>query len=420
MTDLDIRTFDVDADPAVLRGWYDAMTLGFLGEDSDDRYAQTLGTWRADRPTFIGVYSPTTVPGAQGLPAAVPVATFATLDRTVNTGRGHHEPTLYITDVTVRTTARRRGILRRLMVDALTDAKARGLTLAALTASEGGIYGRFGFAVSTRWHRAELATDGRFALLHPADDRVELAPSREVAEVRRAVFDAFHRTHRGSHDRLSFYEPMLSGAWDYDKGAPDTKRRTAIHYTEDGTPDGIVAWSFDWDSETVKVADLLAVDDRAELALWQFLGSIDLAKKVEVRRLSPISPLPWALADPRLLKLTETGDFTWERILDVPGALAARAFDADGEVTITVDDPLGLASGSFGVSVAQGRAQVEEVAAPGDGLRVDVRALAGLYFGAVDARTLAAAGLITGPDADVAALTRLFRTDVPPHNASGF
>lgn len=213
---------------------------------------------------------------------------------------------------------------------------------------------------------------------------------------------------------------MLSGAWDYDKGGPDTKRRTAIHYTEDGTPDGIVAWSFDWDSETVKVADLLAVDDRAELALWQFLGAIDLAKKVQVRRLSPISPLPWALADPRLLKLTETGDFTWERILDVPGALAARAFDADGEVTFTVDDPLGLASGSFRVTVTQGRAQVEEVAAPGDGLSLDVRALAGLYFGAVDARTLAAAGLVTGPDADVVALTRLFRTDVPPHNTAGF
>lgn len=418
MSDPDIRHFDIDAAPETLRGWHDAVQLGFLGEQaSADSYAQTLATWKVDRPTFTGVYAPSALPG---LPANVPVATFQTFDRTINTGHGHLEPALFITDVTVRTTARRRGLLRRLMVDALGSARERGLTLAALTVSEGTIYGRFGFGVSTHWQHAELTTGSRFALSHPADDRVELVPSLEVAGVRRAVFEAFHRTHRGSHDRLSFYEPLLSGAWDFDKNAPDAKRRTAIHYAADGAPDGVLAWSFDWDSETITVHDLLAVDDAAELALWQFLGSVDLAKKVKIRRLSPVSPLPWALADPRQLKLTESGDWTWLRILDVPGALGVRWFDTDGSVAFIVDDPLGFAAGCYRVEASGGRASVEAIAEASDLVRVDVRALASLYFGVVDARTLAGAGLITGAPADVAALTRLFRTDVPPHNTSGF
>lgn len=407
----------MDADDADLRRWNRALQLGFLlPEPSEESYAHTLACWRADRPTFIGAYRKADLTGA---PDDLPVATFGWIDRSVNTGGGHLEAARFLTDVTVRTTSRRRGLLRRLMVDALADAQAAGVTLSALTASEGSIYGRFGFGVATRHLKAELTTGGRFALTHPVPERVDLVPSDAVANVRRQVFDAFHRSHRGSHDRLAFYEPLLSGTWDFDAGAPNPRLRTAVHYDPQGVPDGIVVWSFDADTETVSVKDLLAVNAAAELGLWQFLGSIDLVAKVTITRLSPTSPLPWVLTDPRLLKATGGGDFTWLRVLDVVGALGVRSFEADGDVSFVVDDPLGLTPGAYRLRVVDGRAEVVPLATE-PALRLDVRALGSLYFGVVDAVTLAAGGLITGPDADVTALARLFRTAEPPHNAAGF
>ena len=105
-------------------------------------------------------------------------------------------------------------------------------------------------------------------------------------------------------------------------------------------------------------------------------------------------------------------------MLDVPGALGARGFESDGEVAFTVDDRLGLASGSYRLVVRDGRAEVTPVS--GASLRLDVRALGSLHLGLADARVLAGAGQISGPAKDVDALSRLFRTALPPVNASGF
>ena len=83
------------------------------------------------------------------LPADVPVATFGTMRKTLNIGFGRMLPTQLVTAVTVRTSHRRRGLLRRMMAEDLRLAKGDGLAMAALTASEGSIYGRFGFGVAS-------------------------------------------------------------------------------------------------------------------------------------------------------------------------------------------------------------------------------------------------------------------------------
>lgn len=192
-----------------------------------------------------------------------------------------------------------------------------------------------------------------------------------------------------------------------------------MHLDAAGAPDGVVAYSVDGENGVVRVRDLLALTGAAELGLWRFLASIDLTEKVEIRRLAPDSALPWALPNPRLLKITEAGDFTWLRVLDVAAALAARGFDADGDAAFSVDDRLGHAAGSYAVHVRDGVAEVTPSAAHPT-IELDVRALASLYFGLVDARTLRAAGQINGPEDAVAALGHLFRTDAPAHNTAGF
>ena len=94
----------------------------------------------------------------------LPVATMDTYPSTINTGHGHLEPATFITDVTVRASHRRRGLLRTLMTNTLTRSKEEGLAFAALTATEGSIYGRFGYGISTRDQSVEIVVDGRFKL----------------------------------------------------------------------------------------------------------------------------------------------------------------------------------------------------------------------------------------------------------------
>lgn len=417
MNDITYRSFGVPETPTdELRGWFDATGLGFLQDRASD---ESLTRWRdevaRDGWLFDGAYAPSS---PFGLGDPTPVGTFATTTQTINTGGGHLTPACFITDVTVRPTHRRRGILTTMMGAALTRAKGDGLALAALTVSEGGIYGRFGFGVATSHTRAELDSRPGFALTRPTTGRVELVGREDSVAVRRQVFDAFHGTHRGSHQRLAFYDAYLSGQWDYDKGGPDQGMRAALHLDADGAPDGVLAYQVDGEKGVVRAKDLLVLNGAAELGLWQFLASIDLTEKVEINRLAPDSALPWSLPNPRLLTITGVGDFTWLRILDVPAALAARGFDADGDAAFTVNDRLGHASGSYAVHVRDGAAQVTPASAPA--VELDVRALGSLYFGLVGAPTLAAAGQITGPGDEIAALGRLFRTDTVPHNVAGF
>lgn len=399
-----------------LRGWYEAVGLGFGQGRAQE---ETLQRWRnevaRDGWRLDGAY---TDARGFGLGEHTPVGTFVTTTQTVNTGAGHMEPACFITDVTVRTTHRRRGLLTNLMTNALRRARDEGLSLAALTVTEGGIYGRFGFGVATSHTSAELDSGPRFRMTRDIEPRVELVTPEASVEARRTVFDAVHATHCGSHQRLAFYDDYLAGLWDHDKNGPNHAVRSAVHLDADGRPDGAVSYLFEEERGQIRVRDLLAAKPEAELGLWQFLGSIDLVEKVVIRRLSPTTALPWALADPHRLKVTGTGDFTWLRVLDVAKALGVRGFESDGEVSFTVDDVLGLASGSYRLVVRDGRAEVTPVSAAH--LRLDVRALGSLYFGLVDAHVLAAAGQVSGPPAEVDALSQLFRTALPPVNTSGF
>src|SRR5207344_3532582 len=80
------------------------------------------------------------------------------------TAPGARVPTAGVTVVGVLPTHRRRGILRELMRAQLDDVHARGEPLAALWASEGGIYGRFGYGLASLCGDLEIRrTHGAFA-----------------------------------------------------------------------------------------------------------------------------------------------------------------------------------------------------------------------------------------------------------------
>ncbi|MCW2613680.1 MAG: GCN5-related N-acetyltransferase [Frankiales bacterium] len=64
---------------------------------------------------------------------------------------GARVPVAGVTWVAVAPTARRQGVLRSFMTRQLTDLHERGTAVAALWASEGAIYQRFGYGPAA-WH----------------------------------------------------------------------------------------------------------------------------------------------------------------------------------------------------------------------------------------------------------------------------
>ncbi|KNH15173.1 acetyltransferase [Arthrobacter sp. ZBG10] len=377
--------------------WSRAVAFGFHDEArTTEHITGTLAIKVADQPEYTGVYQVGDVP-ASSLPAEVPVATFGTFRKTLNIGFGRTLPSHLITAVTVRTTHRRRGLLRRMMAEDLRLAKDSGVSMAALTASEGTIYGRFGFGVASFERSVKVDTTARFSLAHQATGTVEIADPRKLLDLAPEVFEQVHRLLPGSVGRHEWYRHMVSGARGRD-GKEDAAIKVALHYGPAGAVDGYVSYKFlGWEKEpyTVEVVDFLAASDDAYLELWQFLGAIDLVERVTWDEAPLDDPLTWALADPRCIDASDVRDMLWLRILDVPAALTARHYPVDGRLVINVGDPLGLAGGTFAVTVEGGQADVERLAeeTPAD-LDLDVSVLSSIYLGAVSPVTLAAAGRI--------------------------
>ena len=424
--DLEFATLDVgkQGDPTDARvvGWVDGLQRGFQHpRPNDDFRASWLEHVRADRVTVRGAWLAEPVIG----PGTIPVATYSSWDKSINTG-GDVLPLRMITDITVSPTHRRRGLLRRLISDDLGDAVDHGVPLAALTVSEGSIYGRFGFGPATHVQHIEVDTTARFALRDPIEEaasggRIELVEPAEAWDAVQTDFDGFHRTTRGSVERPEFYRHILTGEFDFHEQGPDRKLRAAVHLDDTGSPDGHVLYRYDrsGDIRSIDVVDLVALAPAVYLRLWQYLAGVDLVQRVRWNFAPSNDPLEWALVDPQVRNVKKVRDFLWVRVLDVPTALAARPWAADGSVVIEVDDPMGHAAGRWHVVVEDGRASVQrsDTAA---GVRLAADTLGSLYLGDVTVPMLRVSGRLAGADDSVATLAAMADVAPAPYCITGF
>ena len=304
-----------------------------------------------------------------------------------------------VTAVGVLPTHRRRGILTRLMARQLDDIAERGEPLALLTASEGGIYGRFGYGAATFFRKVDV--DSRRArLIRPPEGpgRVLLLDNAEAAKVLPAVYDRTRRVKVGEVSRSEAWWTELLRDSEHHQGGHG-KRFDAVHERVPGEADGYVTYRFqhNWVEQQprgiVHVEELVAADDEVHSALWSYLLGIDLAETV--RGYVPLDdPMAWRLIDGRSFRTSRIGEHVWLRVLDVPAALAGRGYGADGRLVLRVDDRFRPASGgTFRLVVADGTGE----AGPARG-RPDLELAAGelgsLYLGGVAWRDLARAGRV--------------------------
>ncbi|MCT9868080.1 GNAT family N-acetyltransferase [Paenarthrobacter aurescens] len=424
-----VRRFPAVADPADAgygrcTTWVQAVSHGFHQQRRDAEYlAKTLKAYQTDQRELTGVYVNGSVPD-HSMAADVPVATYATMRKALNIGFGRQLESNLVTAVTVRGTHRRNGILRGMITADLEAAKDDGLAMAALTASEGSIYGRFGFGVATFERSIKVDTGPRFRLRGVQEGTVEVADPSVLLDVAPQVFERVQRLSPGSIDRQEYYRLVASGSIGHD-GKPDTSVRCALHYDLAGTLDGYVSYRFKgWDHKpyTMEIVDLVAATNAGYLDLWRFLGSIDLIDEVTWAEAPVDDPLAWALEDPRCIDASEIRDMLWLRILDTAAALRARSYPASGTLVLEITDSLGLAGGTWVLESDGGAAAVvNDASGRTPDLSMDVADLASIYLGAVSPVTLAAAGRIREktPGAALHA-QQLFAVERPAHCLTHF
>jgi predicted acetyltransferase len=319
-----------------------------------------------------------------------------------------------VTSTAVLPTYRRRGLLRKIMTAMLADCRQRGEFLAGLSASEGTIYGRYGFA-----------TDAAFRTDFTDPGSLELVDGSVAAGVWPVLHEKVRAVRVGEISALpGNWDGLRSAGLPADGSGP---AHHLLHRDADGDVDGAALFRLPWSpaparAGVLQVEKFEALTPDAYRALWGLLLDFDLTRRVVAARRPVDEPLRWMLTNPRALKLTRTRDNLWLRLLDVPAALAARTYAARDALVLEVSDELcGWNAGRWRLDA--GPDGTTCTAAPGQpaDISLSVNELGSVYLGGVGASELAQAGRITEHTAGaVSRLDALLRPDLAPHNAVGF
>ena len=348
---------------------------------------RSLAAFDPGLPAGVGLVGTT---GVYSFQMAVPGAVF---------------PVAGVTAVSVLPTHRRRGILRSLMSRQIADIAARGEEpIAALWASETPLYGRYGYGrassnASFRFGRGE----GALSALAPVDPglTLRLAEPGEAAADLAKVYDTVLSGQPGFFTRdEDWWERVLDDPADERRGASPLR---CVLATGD---DGVRGYSLyrstaRWEEGTVlpdgaiDVWELIAADPAASAALWRDLLSRDLVTSVTADLRPADDPLLYQLHDLRRARVRVV-DNLWVRIIDLPGALARRAYSSPVDVVLEVTDELLPANAGrwrLRAGGPGGGADCARTDEPAD-IALDVRELGAAYLGGTRLAALAAAGLV--------------------------
>jgi len=314
----------------------------------------------------------------------------------------HRVPTAMVVAVAVLPSHRRQGRLRTLMRYQLDDIRGRGEIAAALYASEGGIYGRFGYGPST--FGSTYVVDKRVGrLARPVEElapgRIRLLPRDRAVEAFPAVYADYAVSRAGELDR---HDVDYAGALGEPAG-DDLGRRFYAVYEEDDRLDGYVGYEVapmdppGHNPRRLIVHELCALTPAAYAGIWGFLLGVDLTVELRAGGRPIDEPIRWLLSEPRQLRCVHSGDRSWVRLIDVGLCLGARRYAASGDLVIGVSDPFcPWNTGRYRIVVGEdgGEADVERTGAEPD-LELDASTLASLYLGGVSPVAFAEVGLIT-------------------------
>ncbi|MEO3811923.1 GNAT family N-acetyltransferase [Sphaerisporangium sp. B11E5] len=324
-----IRTLDKSEWPDWMEVFQEAFNQEFPPErnarfEAVMEFDRTLGAFDGDRlvGTTVGSSFSMTVPGGP-------------------------RPVCGVTGVAVLPSHRRRGVLSSLMRRQLADLHENGEALAALYASEAGIYGRYGYGRGVDNLFFRIPRHGaRLAPHAPSDPalRVRVEKPATVREELEKVFEAVRPTRPGqyarNHERWNVLladdetarrgnGPLRCVIAEDDAGVRGYALfRVKSQFTDHDVPDG-----------EVMLMELFAVDPAAYALVWSQVLDRDLCSSVYAWNRPADDPVIHLLAEPRHLNAGWL-DEMWIRVVDVERAMPERAYSAAADVVIEVEDPV--------------------------------------------------------------------------------
>ena len=325
---------------------------------------------------------------------------------------GGQLPTAGVMDVTVQQTHRRRGIMTRLVADQLNSVHERGEPLAALTASETVIYGRFGYGISIvheRWKIDRPYT--AYSAPYEPKGRLEFVEPQQMRKTSPEVYRRATALRPGAIERSADAWDSIVTDYPPNRGGASALFHVAF-YGDGGNIDGYARYRIK--SGALTVDELMSVTDDAHAALWRLCFDVDLTSSTEAVQRPVDDPMPWMLADPRRLKRT-LYDGLWVRLVDVPAALAGRIYHSEGRLVLEVRDSFcPWNAGRYVLDGGPEGAECRPTDAESD-LVLSVADLAATYLGAVSFTTLSHAGRVEQlSDGALALADSMFATELKP------
>lgn len=377
--DVEIRTIDDGEREA----WVRAAETAFSSMSKDDEVASFLPVIETDR-SFAA------------LDAGKIVGTAAAITFRIVVPGEERVATAGVTMVGVHATHRRRGINTAMMGAILDQAAGRGEPLAALSASEGAIYGRFGYGLAAfiSEFQAESARM-QFVRGYEPRGRVDLLPKDEALPIIGRVYDASLRP--GGPERSDAQRDLVFAHLFHEER--DKPWFYAVHRHENGEPDAYAVYTMkhEWPrsvpSGTIEVKESMATTPSGYAGIWRYLFDVDLVATVEAWGRPADEPLLHLVREPRRLRVGLL-DGLWIRLVDIPAALAARRYHADGRVVFEIADPFRPANdGRYEIAVEGGVGRCQRTDSPPD-LVGSVNVLGATYLGGVSFHQLAQASQV--------------------------
>ena len=341
--------------------------------------------------------------------------------------------------VTTSVTHRRQGAFTSMMTQIHESARERGDIVSGLWASQSHLYSRFDYGLAINsygWiidplfgsfaHSPDPAafneSGKESGQPDDSDAQVYFVDADEAAGMLPGIYDRMRLQTIGALDRNA-------GRWQYELFDEERVRdgASALFYAiceESGEQTGYVTFRSRRKDEThmgtLQVEEQDSTTDTAHATMWRFLLNFDLVGKITAENRPSDDPLWWMLSDPRRLR-RESHDALWLRLLDVPSALEARTYNADGRLKIgLISESQPELAGTYVLDISDSQASVKKTTERPDVVMTPGE-LSALYLGGVAPGPLVDAGRIdiisTGA---LAKLHGMFATDSAPWCAHHF
>ncbi|MBP2319809.1 putative acetyltransferase [Kibdelosporangium banguiense] len=322
------------------------------------------------------------------------IGTAAILTRNMTVPGAGQVPFAGVTSVAVKAGHRRRGAMTRMMHAQLHGLHEQGgEPFAALWASEGGIYGRFGYGLASQYYRAVVPKGTAFRSgVAVGKDRVRELTRDEAMPIITAMYDQLAPLRTGWLSRSE--KSWTLHLWDTpDRREGASALRFAVH------PDGYVIyrtrrkWGDRGPEAELSVEELAATSPVGAAALYRYLLDYDHVAEIVV----PIphdAPLTMMLNDPRQA-VRRQSDALWIRLVDVDRALVQRKYSAPLDTVLEVTDVFcPWNQGRWCLTVdSSGTATVERTTRDAD-LVLDATDLGAVFLGGTRLTELAGAGRV--------------------------